>query len=48
MNVGDTIKCFDKDEAVDIMTTLAKEGIQTDFLFEKDGEKGIWLVVEKV
>lgn len=44
---GDTIKCS-KDEIVDVMTELEKEGVTTDFLYEKDGEKGYWLVVLKV
>lgn len=44
---GDTIKCS-KDEIVDIMTSLQEEGIETDFMYEKDGEKGYWLVITKV
>lgn len=44
---GDTIKCS-KDEIVDVMMELEKEGVTTDFLYEKDGEKGYWLVVRKV
>ena len=47
LNVGDTIKCSDKVEAVDIMTALAQDNIETDFLYEKDGERGIWLIVTK-
>lgn len=47
MNVGDTIKCRDKDDMVDTMVELAKEGIETDFLYEKDGVKGLWLEVVK-
>ena len=48
LKVGDTIKCFDADEAVEVMTALCKEDIWCDFMYEKDGVKGIWLVVEKV
>lgn len=48
LEVGDTIKCSTKEELVEWMTTLAKDDIETDFLYEKDGEKGYWLVVEKV
>lgn len=47
LNVGDTIKCHDKEEMIDLMIELAKEGIETDFLHEKDGEKGLWLEVIK-
>lgn len=46
LKVGDTIKCVDNNDAIDAMTKLAKDGIQTDFLYEKDGKKGIWLIVE--
>lgn len=48
LKVGDTIKCSTPDEMIDIMTELAKENIDTDFLYEKDGEKGLLLVIEKV
>ena len=46
--VGDTIKCATSKEMVDLMMLLAKEGIDTDFLYEKDGEHGLWLEVRKV
>lgn len=45
MKVGDTIKCYDADDAVEVMTSLETYDIHTDFMYEKDGEKGIWLVV---
>lgn len=45
---GDTIKCSDAEEAAYLIHELAMEDIETDFLYEKDGEKGIWLVVTKV
>ena len=47
MELGDTIRCHDKDDMVKTMMDLAKDGIETDFLYEKDGEKGFWLVVTK-
>ena len=47
IKVGDTIKCHDKDDLIKIMTELAKCGIETDFLYEKDVEHGLWLVVAK-
>lgn len=46
--IGDTIKCYNKDELVKIMTALEKENIHTDFLYEKDGHKGLWLIVEGI
>ena len=48
LRVGDTIKCHDADDMIHIMTELAKENITTDFMYEKDGEKGLWLVVERI
>lgn len=45
LKVGDTIKCADKDECVNLLRELAKEEIHTDFLYEKDGEQGLWLEV---
>lgn len=48
LSIGDTIKCADKEGCVNMMLELAKEGIETDFLYEKDGKKGFWLEVEKV
>lgn len=48
LKVGDTIKCHDKVEMVEVMQELAKEDIFTVFLYEKDGEQGLWLIVEKV
>ena len=44
---GDTIKCHDKDDMISTMMALAKEGIETDFLYEKDGKKGLWLVITR-
>lgn len=46
--IGDTIRCKDSDDAVNVMKDLAKEGIDTDFLYEKNGEKGIWLEIIKI
>lgn len=46
--VGDTIKCADKDDCIKTMNELAKEGIETDFLYDRGGEKGIWLEVTKI
>lgn len=48
LKIGDTIKCHDKEEMVDLMMELEKENITTDFMYEKDGIKGLWLVVERI
>lgn len=48
LRVGDTIECHDQDDCIRTMMELEHEGVETDFLYEKDGEKGLWLEVEKV
>lgn len=48
LKVGDTIKCHDVDDMIRTITELAKENITTDFMYEKDGVKGLWLVVERI
>lgn len=48
IKTGDTIKCRDEDDMLEIMEELAKEGIETGFLYEKDGEHGLWLEIVEV
>ena len=48
LNVGDTIKCHDKEDMINVHNELAINNIYTDFMYEKGGQKGLWLVVEKV
>ena len=45
LQIGDTIKCSNADEMVSLSTELAKEDIKTDFVYEKDGVKGLWLKI---
>lgn len=45
---GDTIKCFNEEDLIATMNDLEAVGVETDFLYEKDGEKGLWLIVTKV
>lgn len=40
MKVGDTIKCHDPDDMIDTMNELVKSGVETDFLYKKDGKEG--------
>lgn len=42
---GDTIKCADAEDCVRTMNELAVCGIEADFLYEKDGESGLWLEI---
>lgn len=49
LKVGDVIKCRGKEEAVELTTYLhCTHGIETDFLYKKDGEQGICLEVVKI
>ena len=48
LKIGDTIQCADADDLIDTMTELAQNGVITDWTFEKDGQKGLWLVVEEI
>lgn len=48
LKVGDTIKCADADDMIAVMNELTKENIETDFLYELNGEKGFWLEVIKI
>lgn len=48
VKVGDIITCYGNEDAVNRMLELAKVGVETDFLYVKDGKHGIWLEVVKV
>lgn len=48
MKVGDTIECKDAADMIETMYELNRAGIETDFLYERDGKKGLYLQVVKV
>ncbi len=48
LQVGDTIKCHDAEEMIEYMYGLHEEGVETDFEYEMDGVKGLWLRVISV
>ena len=48
LQVGDTIKCHDAEEMVEYMYGLQEKGIETDFEYEMDGERGLWLRITAV
>lgn len=48
LKVGDTIKCANKEDLLNTHNDLALNGVYTDFLYEKDGEQGLWLEVKSV
>lgn len=41
LKVGDTIKCRDADDAIRTSEELLKAGVYTDFLYYKDGKRGL-------
>ena len=45
LKVGDIIKCSNADEMIELSTELAKQDIKTDFVYEKDGVKGLWIEI---
>lgn len=47
LKVGDTIKCANADDMIDVMKDLTKHGIETDFLYT-EGEEGFVLIVKEV
>ena len=48
MKIGDTIQCKDAADMIETMYELNRAGIETDFLYERDGKKGLYLQVVKV
>lgn len=48
LKVGDTIKFQDAEDMINTMFNLNHCGIETDFMYEKDGERGLWLEVIEV
>ena len=44
---GDFIKCRDKEDAGNIADALVNSGIDWDFCYEKNGEKGIWIEIKE-
>lgn len=44
---GDLIKCTDAEDAANVADALCKNGIEWDFEYEHNGEKGIWIEIQK-
>ena len=42
---GDLIKYTDADDAGKVADALQQNGIDWDFVYEHDGEKGIWIEI---
>lgn len=45
LKIGDTIKCHDAEDAAKLVGELAMGGYDTEFVYQKDGERGIWLEI---
>ncbi len=48
LQVGDLIKCSDPEQMIEQMYSLLEEGIETDFVYEHNQEKGYWLEITSV
>ncbi len=48
LRAGDFIKCHDENDMVATMQELSKHNIETDFVYEHFGQKGLWLQVTKI
>lgn len=46
IQIGDLIKCRDKEDAGGVAETLNNLGYIWDFVFEHNGEKGIWIEIQ--
>ena len=45
LQIGDHIKCHDKEDAAELAEELGKEGYDWDFCYSMNGEKGIWILI---
>lgn len=48
LKVGDLIRCKDKEDMIDTMQELLRYGVNTDFIYEYMGMKGLWLKVTEI
>ena len=46
IQIGDLIKCRDKEDAGGVAETLSNLGYIWDYVFEHDGQKGIWIEIQ--
>lgn len=47
MNIGDTIRCYDKDDLINMMIECARAGIETDFNYDDDKPKLVVTAIRK-
>lgn len=48
LHAGDWIRCHDKDDMVDMFQELQAAGVDSDFRYERFGQKGLWLEILSV
>ena len=46
LRAGDTIKCHNYEEQHKVLEDLKKKGIKSDYLYEKDGKAGMWILIK--
>ena len=46
IQIGDLIHCRDKEDAGGVAETLSNLGYIWDYVFEHDGQKGIWIEIQ--
>lgn len=46
IQIGDLIHCRDKKDAGEVAETLGNLGYIWDFVFEHNGQKGIWIQIQ--
>ena len=42
---GDTIRCKNADDAGELADIFCKKGIPFEFIYNMNGQKGIWIIV---
>lgn len=46
LKAGDTVKCFNYEDMHRVLESLKKQGYKVDYLYEKDGKEGMWVVIK--
>ena len=44
---GDLVRCNDAENAANVADALSENGIEWDFVYEHDGEQGIWIEIQE-
>lgn len=45
LSKGDYIKCHDAEDAANVADALQQDGYDWDFVYERNGQKGIWIEI---